>query len=432
MIVATIKDIIVPNISRRFGKSTTCVVYTMEEAINKKQDIRYATAFLTDLQGFIIPIFDEVLATCPDSLRPTYHKSNKVYTFPNGSTIKLVGLDKNPNGIRGNAIDILVIDEAAFVSNLKQLYLSIIVPATMERDFKIMFPSTPPEDSEHYWLELVAKAKDRKTYLELTIDDNTSLSPKEKKRVLDEIGGIDSPEARREFFCEIIRDPKTTIVPEFDAKKSVVAFERPSHYKPQTALDFGGSVDKTGIITAYYDFNRAIYCVVASKLIDNNTGTTQIIKHANDTEAWILEGVPLDRPVYCTGQTRVDLGLAEFHTRVPEKSKGSMEAHVNQLRLAFQQGKIEIYPENNDDLIKTLELGQWNKTGTDFKRTDALGHADMIAALAYGYHQKLTGNPFPDFFGRSMDIAHHTYKDKKNENFLLDHLYEDIEATDWD
>jgi len=147
------KGMAVFNISRRLGKTTTCVTFCDENARRKKQHIRFATAFLRDLEKFVLPIFEQVLSDCPPELRPRYFPSKKEWRYRNGSVIKLIGVDKNPNGLRGNAIDILIIDEAAFIKNLKYLYQSIIVPATMKRKFKLIFPFTPPEAPEHFWAE---------------------------------------------------------------------------------------------------------------------------------------------------------------------------------------------------------------------------------------------------------------------------------------
>ena len=81
----TKKDIIVLNISRRFGKSTTCATYCVEQArLNPWLTIRYATAFLTDLEDFIKPIFDDIFSTCPDEFMPEYLESKKRYVFKNG------------------------------------------------------------------------------------------------------------------------------------------------------------------------------------------------------------------------------------------------------------------------------------------------------------------------------------------------------------
>ena len=418
-LVDTIRDIIVPNISRRFGKSTTCVLYCIEQAIKKKQDIRYATAFLTDLEGFIKPIFDDILSGCPEELRPRYLSSKKLFIFPGGSTIKLVGLDKNPNGIRGNAIDILVIDEAAFVKNLEYLYKSIIIPATADRNFKIIFPSTPPVDPDHFWaLTLIPKAKARDTYLELTLDDNTHLDEKEKDRLLEEIGGRESAIAQREFFCKIVRDPELMVAPEYDKELHVKKLTLPKFYKPLSTIDFGGSMDKHGLVITYWDFDRAKFCIYRDSLLDKNTGSNVIKEAAYDIEKDVnWPGGTVSRVGDAPEQLRIDLTIDGFHCRAPKKEKGSLEANINAIRLAFINNEIEI-DVSCKKLILTLEFGTWLSSKKDWKRTDELGHLDLFAALLYAYKHKDKSNPYPKHWGRSMD--NFEARQESTDNFLLE------------
>lgn len=418
MLVETVRDIVVPNISRRFGKSTTCVVYCIEQALYKKQDIRYATAFLTDLQGFIKPIFDSVLSSCPDELRPVYKESKKTYFFPStGATIKLVGLDKNPNGIRGNAVDILIIDEAAFVDKLEYLYKSIIVPATADRQFKIIFPSTPPMNPDHFWsLNLIPKAISRGTYLEFTLDDNTHLDEKEKERLLDEVGGKDSPTAQREFYCKIIRDPESIVIPEYSVEKHVKKLTPPQFVSPMTFLDFGGSMDKHGILICYWDFERAKFCVYREILLPKNTGTGKIIKDTVKIEENSF-GKELRRFGDAPEQLRIDLSIAGFHCSAPKKEKGSLEANISAVRIGFTHDTIEI-DEQCTMLQKTLEFGEWLPTRKDWKRTEELGHLDLLAALLYAYKHIDKSNPIPAHIGRSLDKVERPVSN--TENFLLE------------
>lgn len=399
------RDFLVFNISRRFGKSTTLAADAVERALNSRMHIDFATAYLTHLEKFIIPVFDNILSTCPEALRPTYLKSKKTYVFGNGSTIQLIGLDKNPNAIRGNAIDHLVVDEAAFVNNLEYLYKSVIIPATINRMFKIIFSSTPPEDSEHYFLELMQMAKKRDTYVCLTIEDNLSIGPRERERVLEASGGKYSATAQREYYCKVVRDARITVVPEFNTEgNTIMDITIPEFYFPQTTIDFGGSIDKAGIICGYYDFRRAVYVIKTSALVEANTGTKEVIAIANSLEVLTFgQSEQVDRVIDCFGQTRTDLNIMKFFSRPPMKEKGSVEANINQLRIAFQQKSIEI--ENNkynQALIDTLVLGQW--AGKDFKRSEKLGHLDLLAALSYAFREKNQTNPYPSWaVGKSMD-----------------------------
>lgn len=420
LIKTTERDIVVPNISRRFGKSTVCVTYSFEECIKRRQDVRYATAFLVDVEEFIKPICDQLLSTCPPDMMPEYKESKKSYYFPNGSRFKLVGLDKNPNGIRGNAIDILIIDESAFVSNLGYLYKSIIVPATADRNFKIIFPSTPPLTPDHFWVqELMPKAKLRGTYIEQTIDDNTSISDDEKARLIEEVGGINSTTAQREFYCKVLRDPELIVIPEFDQARHVKPLKLPEFYHPLISIDFGGSMDKHGMVLIYWDFERAKLCVYGEDLLNKNMASKFVRAASNrleDTVKW--PNGEIVRIGDVPEQLRIDLLDEDFYCAPPLKDKGSVQANVNAIRMMMIRDGIEIDPRCVK-MILTLEHGAWLPNREDWQRTEDLGHLDLLAALLYAQRHVNKENPFPGYYGKSIDKIERIVEDTSEDNFLL-------------
>jgi hypothetical protein len=88
----------VANCSRRWGKSYLMVLYALEQCLQKPNTkVRFGTAFLTDLEEFILPAFDLILQDCPEDIKPQYKVQKSKFVFSNGSEIKLFGVDKNPN-----------------------------------------------------------------------------------------------------------------------------------------------------------------------------------------------------------------------------------------------------------------------------------------------------------------------------------------------
>lgn len=375
MLDAVGTDLAVFNISRRFGKSTTCVTYCIEQALKRKQHVRYATAFLSDLSQFICPIFEQVLEDCPDELRPIWLESKKEYRFHNGATIKLIGLDKNPNGLRGNNIDVLVIDEAAFVSRLDYLYRSIIVPATMKRKFKLIFPSTPPESPEHFWAkDLIQKAKDRGTYAELTIDDISDLSTTERQRLLDEVGGEHSATARREFFCEIRVDVNRAVCPTFDIATHVAPVSRP-YVRWMLFGDTGGVRDLTVFLEAGYDPATGLVLFRDELVFPPGTTTTTVTAAVKskwpDHKTLVLDA---------SGQLLIDYASAGLPATLP--AKDDFAAGLLLLSNAFYSHKALVDPACKL-LIRSLSGGLLTANRKDYERSDSLGHCDAAAAAIY-------------------------------------------------
>lgn len=400
------------NISRRFGKTYTLVVYALEQALRYNQKIRFGCAYLTDLEEFILPAFEQILADCPDKLRPRYLRARKVWLFANGSEIKLVGLDKSPQGLRGNAISKIIVDEAGYVQNLRHIYTSIIIPATMkQKDIKLIFLSTPPPSPDHYFVTLIAKASTQANghYVCLTIDDISDLPREERQRMMDEVGGEYGVEAQREFFCRLIIDQTLALTPEFDEKRHVKDAVRPIHTKYWVSGDTAGLRDKDVFHLWCYDFARAKYLCIDERSFPLNTPTSTIVAEVLRMEG----GLKVTRHVDAPGRTQIDMMAQGFAAALPRKDE--LHATINQVRLALTQDRVEIDPKCKL-LIATLKTGTLNRTRTDLARTEALGHCDAFMSLAYGLRHGNLMNPYPFADGRRpIDVyVPSTYQDDRH------------------
>lgn len=379
-------QLVYADFTRRGGKTDCAGTYCIEECLKGKQDIRYATAFQTDLVELIKPAFDTILEDCPEDLKPEYKESRRVYTFKRTkSRVKLVGLDLKPNGIRGNAVTIIVIDEAAFVANLEYIYKNVIMPATarrkkqMTRKIKfIIISSPPPNAEEHFTFKLRSKAQSEPNgfYLCKTLDEIDSIPDEEKERLLREAGGRDSVTAQREYFCKWIVDSEQAICAPFNRQLHVAEFEFPAHVVPTFAGDSGGVQDKTVGLVGAYDIEQGLYLVRSEASHDPNVPSDNIIKSFKELVGERKMNQFLDAP----GQILIDYANAGFAAALPPKD--DFHAGLQMLRSLMYQNKVRIHPECVL-LIKTLAGGLLNRQKTDFARTLELGHADAAAALIY-------------------------------------------------
>lgn len=369
------KQLIVANVSRRWGKSYSTTLFCIEQALRTKQKIRFAAAYQTDLVEFIMPAFHQILNDCPAHLKPEYVRTRSTWEFKNGSEIKLVGLDRTPNGLRGNSINIIIIDEAGFVSDLKYLYSSVIVPATAkQKNIKIVMISTPPASPEHAFVEMMEKAKTQPNgyYLCLTIDDISDLDPEEKERLLNEVGGRESAAAQREFFCRVIVDTNRAIAPSFT--QNHLTRSCADHISWKLFGDIGGVRDKSVFIRAGYDHDLGKVVLRDELVFDPGTTTQEIVNKVKSTYPGLA--LVLDAP----GQLRIDFSSLGLPASFPQKDE--FDAGLLLLNTHFHNNKLVVH-EDCGLLIRTLEGGLLNKTRTDYERTIALGHADAVAAAIY-------------------------------------------------
>ncbi len=408
-------QLFVGNCSRQWGKSYWAVKKAIETAIRiPRAQIRYGAAFQSDLVDFIIPAFEIILEDSPAAVRGV--KVGHYYIFPNGSRIKLVGLDKNPNGLRGNTLDLIVIDECGFVANLDYIYKSVIVPATLHRpNCKIIMISTPPSTPAHSFVDYCQKAEAEGSYVILDIYTNPRISPDDIQRMAQEMGGVESTTFRRECLCEFITDSDLQIIPEWN-DKYVQALERDEfyiYYHKYDGMDLGVK-DLTANIYGHYDFKRAALVIEDEGEMNGPQMNTKILVGAirkKEKDLWDnmetvagvekekrdVNGNPIPyRRVSDNNWPILIQDLSSLHSLTfIQTTKDNLEAMINEVRLMVQAGRLIVHPRCKK-LIGCLRYGVWNAKKKEFARSNVYGHFDHLAALVYLIRNlNTTTNPIP-------------------------------------
>jgi hypothetical protein len=401
-------QLFVGEISRQWGKSFLLVCEAIETAIRKpKARIKYATAFQTDLLEFILPTFDTILADCPEALKPVYKVQGSKWVFWNGSEIKLLGLDRKPNGLRGNVPDLIILDEAAFMSRLLYIYRSILIPATTHRpDCRILIFSSTPETPAHEFIDLANKAELDGGYAKFTIHDNPRVTEKTKARLCKEAGGEFSTTWRREFLCERVTDANLAIISEWD-EKYVQDVERDKYfpfYHKYESMDLGVS-HLTVCLFGYYDFLKAALIVEDEWYMNGHELTTLEIKNGvtqKESELW--PGHQVYRRIADNNNPLLINDLSNLHQlHFMPTDKGTLAEMVNAVKMMVRDGQIIVHPRCKQ-LIGCLKNGIWDKHRRQFAESLVYGHYDALAALVYLVRNlNRSENPIPKTF--EVDFA---------------------------
>jgi len=371
--------------ARRFGKTYwVAVVCVMVARSIKNGRIKVASAFLKDVEEFIVPAFDLVMDDMPDDLRPRWNESKKKYRFSNGAEIQLVGLDRNPNAGRGNYCDLYVFEEAAFIKNLKYLYSSVVVPMTMYREgAKVLMITTPPQSPDHDIVEFCIKAKRENAYVELDIYKNPMATPaiieEYKKECLTETDWL------REYLCMFVTDKTKAILPEmlgYDHSRGA----KSEHYEllhKYNGMDLGVR-DLNVNLFGYYDFPRGKLVIERELVMSGPSMTTPLLHKAiSDIEKELWNGKEPYKRVADNNNPLLLLDLGSIHNMFfHSTTKDELHAMVNNLRVWIANGRIEI-DESCKTLIDSMKFGIWNESRTEFGRSKTLGHYDALAALMY-------------------------------------------------
>jgi hypothetical protein len=412
------EKIIVWNCSRRLGKSYTLCTIAIETCLKKSNAlVKYCCAKQKDAKNIIRPLIREIIETCPPELKPEFKTQENAWVFPNGSRIELTGLDGGrAESVRGGSSDLGIIDEAGLVGDLPYIITSIILPTTATTKGKIILASTPPKSPTHPFItRYLNKARIEGNLVTKTIYDNPNIDKEELEKLIEESGGVDSVDFRREYLCEIIKDDNYAIVPEFnsDLKRRIVKeWDRAPFYDGYVAMDVGMK-DLTVVLFAWFDFiNSKIIIedefVINGQKFNTNTLADGIKKKEEITFTDKLTGEQRTPYLRISDNNLIVIkDLWDLHgLRFLPTRKDDADAALNKVRIMLQNEEIIINPRCTT-LITHLEAGIWNKAKTSFDRSADNGHFDAVDSLKYLIRNvQTTKNPYPPghFYKSTQDL----------------------------
>ena len=403
-------------VSRRFGKSFVLLLIAIEICIqNPGCIVKYACPKQNMVNRILIPNIRKMFEEAPDDVTYEYSTGDKVIRLFNGSEIQFAGTDNgNAENLRGGEAAVCILDEAAFMDDLKYIIESILLPTTDTTDGKLFLASTPnPKDPEHeFHIDYVYPLEAQGKLIKFTLYDSPMLTPAKIEKIIKRyVGGINNPAFRAEYMVEIPKSSELTVIPEFNEEVHVIQeYKIPSYRDFYVSMDVGFR-DLTCVLFCYYNFMEATLYIMDEIVINGPEMTTDylatLIKTKEDKV--FKEFTPFLRVI------DNDLKLANDLSRLHQiyfmpTAKDNKETAVNNVRMWFAQGKIKMH-ERCKHLIYHTRRAQWDTVGgkirNEFRHlSDAPdgsvrgGHADALDALIYLVRNINSGhNPYPDKFG---------------------------------
>lgn len=403
--------------ARQFGKSVLGVILATEDCLrNPDVVVMIIGPTIKQTRDIVIPRMKLIMKDMPEGI-VRHVKSEDTWYFHNGAELKLGGFDTKSSAQRGKTIYKVYIEEIleSDADTYSEFIRSDLVPAlTHSKHAQIVFLTTLPKIPDHpFVLETIPDAQEDNAFFCYTIEDNKKITPEQKAAIIKLCRGVDSPDYRREYLCQQIRDAQIILAPEFDESIHVREFDLPTHAHFWTAGDVGGVRDKSVFLLLLYDFARAKILVINECSFDPDTGSGKMVKAALAMEAAYIKPPHykfLGRYVDADGQLRVDF-MQQHNYPVALPQKDELDPTVNLVRVALATNQIEIHPRCQL-LIRTLRSGTFNKNHTDLERTQSLGHMDAFMALCYGIRHAIKSNPFP-LYGDATIYTH--YIDPKDK-----------------
>ncbi len=388
--------------SRRLGKTYLLLNLAFEVA-RKKPGSRILFLAPSGKQASEIAAdtASQILADCPDELRPEYRAQQKEFVFPAKkgapqSIIRLKGVNaEHYDDIRGTAADLIILDECGTMDNLDAIVQSVCLPMTMSTGGRIIMATTPADSPGHPSTQIYLDLAEEGGAVKFTLLDAVRY-PRElkaeylreakepKENIEDILDGKKRPKtttALREYFCEFVTDASKAVIPEMLEHRDRVVRKhtRPEVFDAYVSVD-PGFADKTGILYAYYDFREGQLVIEAENLL-KRASTNDITTAILETE-YRLWGDQKPYLRVIDNDARLGADLFQRHGLIFHPAqKADMLKGLNLARSMIATGEL-VVDAACVNLIRQMEIATWNTKGNDFARTED-GHYDLVAALKY-------------------------------------------------
>ena len=303
-------------------------------------------------------------------------QSERLVTFPNGGEIQVRSAD-NPDSLRGEGLDFVVMDECAFIH--EDAWQEAIRPALADRKGRALFISTPKGRNWFWriWQRCMDEHDTEWHGWQLPTADNPYIDPAEI-----EAARLGLPERvfQQEFLAMFLDDAGGVFRRVLEAAVAVPQAAPIPHHEYVFGVDWGQSGDFTAVavidVTAascvYLDrFNQIGYAVQMGRLraLYERFRPRVIVAEANSMGRPLVEQMQRD-----------GLPVMPFTT-----TSASKPLIIDDLTLAFERAALRIIPD--PVLINELQSYESQRTATGMRYNAPSGmHDDTVIALALAYY----------------------------------------------
>ena len=305
---------------------------------------------------------------------------DRVVNFPGGGFVAVRSAD-NPDSLRGEGLDFVVMDECAFMQ--REAWTEAIRPALSDRQGKVLFISTP-KGRNWLWEIYQRGVSGEEGWQSWTFP--TSSNPFIAKEEI-EAAKRDLPEMifRQEYLAEFIDDAGGV----FRRVQEAAILETKEYEEGKqyiAGVDVAASVDFTVVSVldaeskemVYLDrFNRVDYPVLIDRL--------EAVYHRYHMTSMVVESNSIGRPVIDELVAR-GLNIVPFTT-----TSATKQSIIQNLQAAFENGQIRIL--NNPVLVGELlsfESKRNASGGFSYSAPDGMND-DCVMSLAIAWYGANSG-----------------------------------------
>jgi phage FluMu gp28-like protein len=386
---------------RQVGKSLITAARAVWFAFARPGSV---TLIVSPSLGQSILMFDKVLDYVLDSemRKSVTWKTRTLIRFSNKSIIRALPCGPHGKMIRGNAADLIIVDEAAFVP--EKIIKEVAMPMLAAKNGSMILISSP-WDKKHFFYQMFNSPRWSRYHFKT--EDNPSVSKQFLEETREDVG---ESSFRREYLAEFVEDEDTffamsqlrsavhvcgdkTLTCSYCEMINGVKIPEGDLY---AGYDPGGLVDPAALVVVQRqvvsenDKKRVVFRVVYSKtfLLSREQKTARQDQYTRFT----LEVSDIHQKMHftklCMDKTGLGAPILEHckELKLPVEgltfSPGEKSEMFSELKIMLEQNKIE-YPENLE-LLSHLNsvVAKRNRMGS-YTFDHASGtHDDLAVALA--------------------------------------------------
>jgi len=354
---------------RRFGKSRLGSALCVSEGLKGGRAWWVAPSYPVAMVGW--RMIKKLSAKIPGV---RIRQGDYTVEYPGGGEVRVRSAD-NPDSLRGEGLDLVVLDECAFMR--EETWTEVLRPALADRLGRAVFISTPKGRSWFWRLfQNGVSGMEGWQSWQLPTNSNPYIDAKEIQDAKEQLPEIIY---RQEFMAEFVDDQGGVFRRVQEA--AVLTPQEPQSGKQYVAgVDVASSVDYTVVTVldaeskemVYMDrFNRVDYPVLIDRL--------ESVYHRYNLTSMIVESNSIGRPVI---DELVSRGLAIIPFTTTSATKQTV---IQGLQAAFENGIIQII---NDPVLVSELLSFESKRNTSggfsYSAPDGM-HDDTVMSLAFAW-----------------------------------------------
>ena len=232
--------------STRSGKTVASIQYIVIECLKRAGiSATIARATQVSLKNTILVDFKEIMNTMEIWDWGTFNKVDNVYTFPNGSIIRFIGMDDTTSRLKGMKSDIALVDEinSVDIDPFEQLNIRL-------SDW-VLCPYNPELTPDHWILKY--EQRDDAKLLVSNWRQNSFLDDRTRKAIKDL--KLTNPDLYEIYSEGRIVEPREKIFREVQTYSGITPETKQVYY----GIDYGYSSDPTAVIKVTVEGNN-LYC----------------------------------------------------------------------------------------------------------------------------------------------------------------------------